>query len=78
MEMIIQTIKAILVRSHGILLMHDNCANDELSEYRRDILKDLEMRKIHEDKQNLRRDGQHVKADFKKAYKAYHTECING
>ncbi len=74
----IEAIKAFFVKSNGILLLHDQDVPSELRSYYIEITSDLEMKKLSEDKKNMRSDGERLKNDIKKAVAAYHSEFVNG
>ncbi|QKJ28288.1 hypothetical protein HQ865_00445 [Mucilaginibacter mali] len=74
----IEAIKTFFVKSHGILLIHKHDLPYEFNDYYDEIVSDLEMKGIREDKKNMKSDGGYFKNDIKKSIAAYHSELANG
>lgn len=74
---LLSMIKMFFSRTSGVFKPHGQLT-DEVSEYKKEILSDLDLKHPKEDKQNLRRDFNSVKSDFHNALDAYRSEYVNG
>ena len=74
----IEMIKTFFFNSNGALLLKDNLFEGSIHEYYIEIIGDIEMKKLSEDKKNMRNDGLNIKKDIKKSIKDYHSEVVNG
>jgi len=78
-NMIFKRIKNIISNNHGIFnYRHSLQLPIEMHDYEREVLSDLKMKPMSDDKANLKRDVNTVKAGFRKATDEYRFECVNG
>lgn len=74
----IEALKAIFIKFHGILTPNSFKVVPEEKEIFDEIICDLEMLPANEDKKNMKMDGANFKKDYKKAFSAYYIEMMNG
>ena len=74
----IEAIKSFFLKSNGILLLHKHDIPNDVNDYYIEVIQDLEMKKLSEDKKNMRSDGAKLRGDIKKAVSAYKSEFCNG
>lgn len=76
--MLIDVIKSIFGSTHGQMLIHQTKLPKDVREFEEEILNDLELKTLKEDKINLRNDSIRLKSDIKKSVDSYYTECAHG
>ncbi len=71
--MILEKIKSAFLQTNGIMLPHETNLPKEVSEFQEEVMSDLSMKHLSEDKLNLRKDAEKIKSDFNKAFNEYNS-----
>lgn len=72
-QMILEKIKSAFLQTNGIMLPHETNLPKEVSEFQEEVMSDLSMKHLSEDKLNLRKDAEKIKSDFNKAFNEYNS-----
>ncbi|WP_158991434.1 hypothetical protein [Mucilaginibacter sp. L196] len=74
----LEAIKEFFIKSNGILLLHKYYTSNDVNDFYLEVTRDLEMKKLSEDKRNMKQDGANLRRDINKAVSSYHSEFCNG